>query len=164
MLVATRLTWVTVAMSTQSGDRHHLSSLWVAVFGVWVWVLGIGLQTGCVHGLHNALPRVATVCGRLSPDLVGLAPRLGVNGALQATLVLDISFIFFCHVRTLPRCLPPTRYPFLPHERLSAQTGGIDPHETPGWDATTVDSIHTQNLYMRPYLTQNLWVWTGHNG
>jgi hypothetical protein len=46
MLGATRLTWVTVAMSTQSGDRHHLGSPWVAVFGARVWVLGIGLQTG----------------------------------------------------------------------------------------------------------------------
>ena len=46
MLGAAQLTWVTVTMSTQSGDRHHLGSPWVAVFGVWVWVLGIGLQTG----------------------------------------------------------------------------------------------------------------------
>ena len=33
-------------MSTQSGDRHHFYSPWVAFCGCRVWVLGIGLQTG----------------------------------------------------------------------------------------------------------------------
>jgi hypothetical protein len=44
MLGATRLTWVTVAMSTQSGDRHHLGSCWVAILEVRVWVLDMHPQ------------------------------------------------------------------------------------------------------------------------
>ena len=116
MLVATWLTWVTVAMSTKPGDRHHLGGHSVAVFGVWVWVW---VRVG-VHGLHNALPRMPTVCGWLSPGLVGLAPKLGVNGALWATIVLDILFLVLCQVCTLPWCLPPNRHLILPHERLSA--------------------------------------------
>ena len=150
MLVATWLTWVTVAMSTKPGDRHHLGGHSVAVFGVWVWVW---VRVG-VHGLHNALPRMATVCGWLSPGLVGLAPKLGVNGALWATIVLDILNLVLCQVRTLPWCLPPNRHPILPHERLSAQTWSIVPLETLGWEATTFDSIYTQKLYMRPDLPQ----------
>ena len=45
-LGVTQFTWVTVAMSIQSGDRHYLNSHWVAFFGRQVWVFGIGLQMG----------------------------------------------------------------------------------------------------------------------
>ena len=44
-------------------------------------VLGIGLQTGVgVNGVHNALPRAATICGWLAPVLGVKAPKSGVNG------------------------------------------------------------------------------------
>ena len=65
MLGVTRFTWVTVAMSTQLGDRHRFGSLWVAFFVCRVWVLGIGLQAGCQSWLHNALARVGATCGWL---------------------------------------------------------------------------------------------------
>ena len=86
----TRLTWVTVAMSTQSGDRHRLGSPWVVVFGWRVWVSGTveGCRRVGVHGLHNALPRVATMCG-------WLAPVLGVNGAHRAFVFLSFPLISF---------------------------------------------------------------------
>ena len=45
-LGVTWFTWVTVAMSTRSGDRHRFGSLWVAFFRCWVWVLGRQLQAG----------------------------------------------------------------------------------------------------------------------
>ena len=42
----TRLTWVTVARSTQPGDRHRVGLPWVAVSGLRVWVWSGGLQPG----------------------------------------------------------------------------------------------------------------------
>jgi len=121
MLVATRLTWVTVAKSTQSGDRHHLGSPRVAVFGVWVWVLGIGLQ----KGWRSWVAQCTSAGGHRMWVVV---TRLGWLGTLWTTLVLDISFLSPCQVRTLPGCLLPNCYPILPHERMSAQTRGIVPH------------------------------------
>ena len=72
---------MTVAISTQPGDRHRVGCL-----GWRFWGVGFGFRAeGCrpvgVQGLHNAPKRVATVRGWLAPLLGAMAPNSGVNGA-----------------------------------------------------------------------------------
>jgi hypothetical protein len=74
-LDVTWFTWVTVAMSTHSGDRHRFGSLWVAFFGWQVWVLDIRLQAGWRSWVAQCTAEGARYV------LVGLAPMLGVIGA-----------------------------------------------------------------------------------
>ena len=65
MLDVIWFTWVTVAMSIRSVDHHHFGSLWVVFFVCRVWVWAQGCKRVGFHGLHSALPRVATICGWL---------------------------------------------------------------------------------------------------
>ena len=83
-LGVTWFTWVTVAMSTHSGDRHRFGSLWVAFFGFW----GDGCKRVGIRGSHNALPRVATICGWLGTRLGWLGTHVGCHWRPLGTIIL----------------------------------------------------------------------------
>ena len=105
---------VTVTMSTQSGDRHPLGSPWVAVFGVRVWVLGRGLQTGwrswvaqCTSKGGHRMWVVVTRLGRLGT-------HVGCQWCPWAILIMVISSFFLSWVCHLLGCLLPNTYPIPP--------------------------------------------------
>ena len=124
----TRLTWVTVAISTQPGDRLRVGLPWVAVFGLRVWVLGGGLQTGW-------RPWVAQCTKEGGHRMWVFRTLVGCDGTQQGCqwhprgiCVLVISSPFPCWACTLARWLPPKHTPISVGDLVFAHLGGIVPH------------------------------------
>ena len=164
MLVATRLTWVAVAMSTKPGDRHHFGGRLVAVFEDWVWVLGIGLQMG-----RRSWVAQSTFEG--GHHVWVLVTHLGWVGT---------------HVGCQRR---PTGHYYVGHFNSIFLAGSHSPRVTatqplpdcPAWTVVCTNrrycstwnprvggnniflNLHAEALFATRF-APDLWVWTGHNG